>query len=263
MSFNEERLTILITGASSGVGQALAEHYAQQGARLFLSGRNQDRLSQVTKTCRTHGAICESKIIDVCDRPAMKEWIEAIDRKTPLDLIIANAGISGGTGNSEKNYDLDVEIFQTNLNGVLNTIHPALSTMTLRKKGQIAIISSVASLAPLPGAPAYSASKAAVRYYGEALASKLHPNGIFVSVVCPGFIQSRITDENDFPMPFLMSAQKAARIIAKGIAKKKIRIDFPFPMIAVMKLINLIPSAFRRDIFAQLPDKHSHRKTLS
>ncbi|MCB1551220.1 MAG: SDR family NAD(P)-dependent oxidoreductase [Alphaproteobacteria bacterium] len=257
-------LNILITGASSGIGEALATHYAQQGHTLFLSGRNPERLDRVTRTCCKLGSTCNGQVIDVRDRKAMERWINNIQQANPLDLVIANAGISGGTGGESGNRDfgLDIEIFDTNLNGVLNTIHPALPTMIQAQKGQIAIISSIASLVPLPGAPAYSASKAAVRFYGEALAAKLKSSGISVSVICPGFIQSRMTQGNDFPMPFIISASRAAQIISRGIECRKIRIDFPLPMVVAMKLVNLIPSAFRRDIFSQLPEKHSHKKPL-
>ncbi len=255
-------MNILITGASSGIGEALAEHYATENSKIFISGRNEDRLEQVAKKCRERGGNCEYRVLDVKDKLAMTDWIEECDAEAPLDLVVANAGISGGTSfvndGSPLNLETDREIFETNITGVLNTVHPAIEKMSTRQKGHIAIISSIASYTALPGAASYSASKAAVRYYGEALAIKLKPLGISVSVICPGFIESRITAANKFPMPFLMSAPKAAKIIAKGLAAKKQKIEFPLPMVAAIKCASLIPYCLKRDIFSHLPEKHSH-----
>lgn len=255
-------MNILITGASSGIGKALAEHYATENTKIFISGRDQNRLEQVSERCRELGGDCRYRILDVKDRLAMANWINECDAAAPLDLLIANAGISGGTSfvndGSPLNLETDREIFETNITGVINTIHPAIERMRLRKNGHIAIISSIASYTALPGAASYSASKAAVRYYGEALAIKLKPLGISVTVICPGFIESRITAANKFPMPFLMSAPKAAKIIAKGLAARKEKIDFPLPMVAAVKCASLIPYCLKRDIFSHLPEKHSH-----
>lgn len=253
--------TILITGASSGVGAALALEYAAPSMRLYLGGRNQDALEKIAEECRKRGAQVETQTIDVTHRDAMTGWIAEVEKEQAIDIIYANAGISGGTAGSSdlRDYNLDREIFDVNLTGVLNTIYPALPVMVGRSRGHIAIISSVASLTPLPGAPAYSASKAAVRFYGEALAIKLRKSGVRISVVCPGFIKTRMTDCNDFSMPFIMDAAKAAKIIRGGVEKGKIRIDFPWPMLLGVKLIALLPQFFTRDIFAHLPEKGSRR----
>lgn len=253
--------TILITGASSGVCAALALEHAAPSTNLHLAGRNKEALEKIADDCRRRGAKAQIRLIDVTHREAMADWIAGAEKQSPIDIIYANAGISGGTaGSSElRDYNLDREIFDVNLTGVLNTIYPALPAMIERKSGHIAIISSVASLAPLPGAPAYSASKAAVRFYGEALATKLRRSGVQISVVCPGFIKTRMTDCNDFNMPFIMDAAKAAKIIRSGVEKGKIRIDFPWPMLLGVKLIALLPQFFTRDIFAHLPEKSSRR----
>jgi short-subunit dehydrogenase len=200
--------------------------------------------------------------IDVRDAVAMAEWVARQDAESPLTLAIANAGISAGTGGVVPSDSLEeaTRVFDVNLGGVLNTINPALPPMIARKSGQIAIISSVASFFSLPGAPAYAASKAAVRFYGEALAIKLAPLGVGVSVVCPGYIESRMTAVNTFPMPLLMKADKAARLIAEGIAQRKPVFVFPAPMAALVALAKFLPASLLRRILAHTPEKTSLQK---
>ncbi|HEY8189733.1 MAG TPA: SDR family NAD(P)-dependent oxidoreductase, partial [Micavibrio sp.] len=160
---------ILITGASSGIGEALARHYAAPGATLALTGRNAERLENVAEICRAAGAAVHTGIIDVCDIETMRSWILARDAEQNLDLVIANAGISGGTGLKGEDESQVRAIFDANVNGVFNTILPILAPMCARGRGQIAIISSLAGFSGWPGAPAYGASKGAIRLYGEAL----------------------------------------------------------------------------------------------
>jgi len=174
--------SILITGASSGLGEGLARAYARSGITLFLSGRDAARLEAVAAACRAEGAEVETKVIDAADRPAMEAWIEAAEALAPLDLVIANAGISAGTGGGGEAAEQARAIFAVNLDGVLNTVLPALPAMRGRGCGQIAIMSSLASFRGMAGAPAYCASKAAVRVWGEALRAWLAPEGIAVSV---------------------------------------------------------------------------------
>ena len=204
--------TILITGASSGIGEALARHYAAPGITLALSGRDTERLENVAAACRHAGAIVHQQIVDVCDANAMRDWILTLDAHEALDLVIANAGISGGTGVKGEDESQVRMIFDVNVNGVFNTILPILPRMCERRHGQIVIMSSLASFSGWPGAPAYSASKGAVRLYGEALRGAVADQGIAVNVVCPGFVESRMTAENPYRMPFLMTADRAARI---------------------------------------------------
>lgn len=250
--------TIFITGASNGIGAALALHYAAPDIYLGLSGRNAERLEETAQACRDKGAKVETALVDVTDQAAMQDWITQIFKTRPLDLIIANAGISGGTGGR-----LDGEpvsearrIFDVNVTGVFNTVEPALKGMNAHKiKGQIAIISSLAGFRGWPSAPAYSASKGAVRFYGEALRGAVKKTGIKVNVICPGFVTSGITDQNDFPMPFKMSAEKAASIIAKGLAKNKGRIAFPLPTHFVAWFVSILPDALAQKFLANAPSK--------
>ncbi len=223
---------IVITGASSGIGQALAEYYAVHGVVLGLTGRDADRLYDVAALCRDKGAMVIDGCVDVTDRKAMAEWLGSFDDKYPVNLVIANAGISAGTGGVLIGEPADQvrQVFDVNLNGVLNTIEPLQKRMVERGSGQIAIMSSLAGYRGWPGAPAYCGSKAAVRVYGEALRGALRKTGVCVNVICPGFVQSRMTAVNQFPMPHMIGADKAAIIIGRGLRKNRGRIAFPvFP----------------------------------
>lgn len=252
---------ILITGASSGIGKSLALHYAAPGVTLYLSGRDEARLNAVMSAAQACGAAVEVCTVNVTDAAGMGAWIAASDDATPLDLVIANAGISGGTGGDHGEtlrYEPPAQarrIFDVNLGGVLNTIEPALPRMVGRGTGQIAIIASLAAYRGWPGAPAYSASKGAVRFYGEALRGSLRGTGVSVNVVMPGFVKSRMTDANDFPMPFLMDAARAAEIIAAGLARDKGRIVFPFLLHIGAWMGSVLPDWLAQKILGKLPAK--------
>lgn len=251
--------SILITGASSGIGEALALYYAAHGITLFLSGRNSQRLEAVVRACRAKGAVAEGRIIDVADRHAMREWVLGLDSRQALDLVIANAGISGGTGGGGEDEEQVRAIFEINVTGVLNTILPLLPRMQGRGRGHIAIIASMAGFFGWPGAPAYSASKAAVRVYGEALCGQLAGSGVDVSVICPGFVESRMTAVNNYPMPFLMTVDKAAAIIASGLARKKARIAFPLQARLIIWILSLLPHGALCLILKNTPQKPSRQ----
>ena len=253
----EDMKSVLITGASSGIGEALALHYARPGIFLALSGRNENRLEAVAETCRRKGALVEIAVLDASDRCNMADWIADMDETRPLDLVIANAGISGGTGGVMNGEPADQarRIFEVNVMGVVNTIEPALPLMLARGHGQIALVSSMAGFRGFPSAPAYSASKGAVRFYGEALRGSLRKTGIRVNVIMPGFVKSRITDANDFHMPFLMEAGKAAAIIAKGLSRNRGRIAFPLPTYLGGWVISILPDFWAQKILGKLPNK--------
>ncbi len=251
---------IVITGASSGIGAALAQFYAGEGKVLSLIGRNEERLQAVTALCEKAGAKVYSALIDVTDREALAGFLLESDQRKPIDLLIANAGISAGTGGVLHGEPADQvrKIFDVNLTGVLNTIEPILSKMMQRGQGQIALMSSLAGFRGWPGAPAYCASKAAVKVYGESLRGSLAAGadtGVGVSVVCPGFVESGITAVNDFPMPFFMSAERAAKIIAKGLEKNKGRICFPLRAYIITWLIAALPDGLAQRILRATPAK--------
>ena len=184
--------------------------------------------------------------------------------KAPLDLVIANAGISGGTGGgvgATGESDEQVRrIFAVNLDGVVNTVLPAAALMRAREprdgvKGQIAIMSSLASFRGIPGVPTYCASKAAVRIYGEALRGALAGDGIEVSVICPGYVKTPMTAGNPYRMPFLMERSRAARIIKRGLAKGRARIAFPLRLYALVWLMAALPPALTDPLMRLGPKK--------
>lgn len=247
--------SIVITGASSGIGEELACAYAAPAVILALTGRDAGRLSAVAERCRNRGAEVEEAVLDAADRGAMADWLAAVDRRAPVDLVIANAGISAGTGHGTESEEQARRIFQVNLDGVLNTVHPLLPSMQARRRGQIALMASLAGFRGMPGAPAYCASKAAVRVYGESLRGDLAGQGIGVSVVCPGFVKSRMTAVNRFPMPFLMETDRAARVIQRGLARNKARITFPWPMAAAVWLLAAIPAGWTDALLRLAPKK--------
>jgi short-subunit dehydrogenase len=247
--------TIVITGASSGIGQALALLYAAAGRHLLLTGRDRGRLEAVAAAVREREATVETTIVDVTDADGMAVWLTAMDSQTPIDLCIANAGISAGTGGGVEDAEQARRIFAVNVAGVMNSIHPLIPRMQARGRGQLALISSLAGFRGFPGAPAYCASKAAVRLYGEALRSDLAPHGIGVSVVCPGFVRSRMTAVNRFRMPMLMDSEQAAVIIQRGLAANQGRIAFPWPLYAFIRLLAALPGSLTDPLLARLPRK--------
>lgn len=246
---------ILLTGASSGIGAALARRYAKTGRRLTLGGRDAARLAAVADACRAAGAEVATTALDVTQRAAMRDWIDEADRAMPLDLVIANAGISAGTGGGGESEAQTREVFAVNLEGAINTALPAFEAMARRGRGQIALMSSLAAFRGFPGAPAYCASKAALRIWGEALRGEWAPLGIELSVICPGYIRSPMTAVNDFPMPMLMEADRAAAIIAEGLARNRARIAFPWPVYALAWALGVLPPALTDPLLRRLPKK--------
>ena len=245
--------SILITGASSGIGAALATEYAAEGVFLALTGRNGERLEAVGRNCERKGAQVVLKSMDITEREAVASWIVEVDDAHPIDLLVANAGISSGTAHAQERFDKVREIFAVNVDGVLNTVLPAIPRMQSRGAGQIAIMSSIAGFRGLPGTSAYAAGKAAVKSWGEGLRGQLWADGIRVSVICPGYVVSSMTDTNQFPMPLIMPADKAARIIRKGLERNKSRIAFPCPMHFLVWLMQALPISWTDPLFRKLP----------
>lgn len=246
---------VLITGASSGIGEAMALYYAASGSEnLFICGRNKERLNEVKHQCEKFGAKVYASLIDINDREKMRAWINQSNKKAALNLVLANAGVATTKENDENVYNT----FNTNVFGVLNTVLPAVALFSKRRgKGvkAIAMLSSIAGYHGLAGCPSYSASKACVKAYGEALRVYLAPKDIQISVICPGFVKSRITDKNTCPMPFFMPAEKAAGIIGRGLENNVGLIAFPWPMRLAVWFLSVLPNCVSSFICSKLPYK--------
>jgi short-subunit dehydrogenase len=241
---------ILITGGSSGIGAALATLFAAPGVRLILIGQNAERLKTIGDLCRNAGAQSSEHVIDVTDQAGMEK---ILNKSMPLDLVIANAGISG---KEDSGFICNTrKIFSVNVGGVLNTVLPALSLMRNNGGGQVAIISSVAGYRGLASAPAYSASKAAIKCWGEALRTRYAKDRIRISVVCPGFVESNMTAKNEFYMPWIMSSHRAARIIQRGLSANRRQITFPWQMRLLGAMMYYMPGKFFDFIGGLLPRK--------
>jgi short-subunit dehydrogenase len=194
-------------------------------------------------------------ILDVTEAERIGAWLLEVDGATPEDLVVANAGISGGTGGKGEGDAQVRAVFATNLDGLLNTVLPLLPAMRARRRGQVALMSSLASFRGFPSAPAYCASKAAVRVWGEGLRGALRRDGVGVSVICPGFVRSPMTAVNPFPMPFLMDADSAARIVRRGLERDRGRIAFPWPVRAATWLLTALPDVVAARLTRDAPSK--------
>lgn len=251
--------SVLITGASSGLGAALARACAAPGARLHLTGRDAARLAASADACRARGAEVRTALLDVTDAAAMAGFIAASGR---LDLVIANAGISAGTGDNRPETAAQTRaIMRTNVDGVLNTALPALAAMQAQPpgpdglRGRVAVIASLAAFVPAPGAPAYCASKAAVDTWAVAAAHWAQRGGVVLTSVCPGYVRTAMTARNAFPMPGLMDADRAAAIILRGVARNRRRVVFPWWMGLAARLAGLLPPRASAWLLALPPGK--------
>lgn len=249
--------SIFITGASSGLGKALAIAYAHTGITLFLCGRDSERLKETVELCMAQKASVHAFIFDVTDKKATEEAFKEALKIHPIDLVIANAGVSCGVIGTPETADCTRDIIQTNVIGVVNTVLPATQMFKNNHGGQIAIISSIAGYRGMSSCPAYSASKACVKAWGEGLRGFLKPHKIAVSVVCPGFIETPLTDKNQFKMPFIMSADKAAGIIKHRLRRNPALIVFPWPMAFGAWLGAALPSFIILPILGLFPKKES------
>jgi NAD(P)-dependent dehydrogenase (short-subunit alcohol dehydrogenase family) len=197
-------------------------------------------------------------VVDVTDAAATEAWLRGAGR---LDLVIANAGVSGGTGAATEPAAQARRIFATNVTGVLNTALPAIAVMAAQPpgadgvRGRIAVIASIAAFLAAPGAPAYCASKAAVQRWAEALDATERARGVRLHAVCPGYVRTPMTTANPFPMPLLMSAEEAAARTLRGIARGRVRVAYPWPLYAMARLFGGLPPSWRNALFTRLPAK--------
>lgn len=240
-------MRILITGASSGLGEALALHYATQKNTLVLIARREDRLAAVAHRCRDKGAEVETIVADVNDFSRMKEIGIHLCEK-PIDRIILNAGISVGHNGGVTPFEDFERLFKTNFLSVHALLEPMIPKLIEQKSAEIVFISSLASLLTMPTSIAYSSSKRALNAYAEGLHYQLKAHGITVMTIMPGFIDSEMTRKNRFKMPFLLKTNEGVTRIAYAIERKKIRYAFPFRFYLMIRIVLLFPQSLRDKI---------------
>jgi short-subunit dehydrogenase len=246
---------IVITGASSGLGAALARTYARKGVRLGLIARRENLLKDLAHSLALTGASVWVAAGDVRDRESITRILTEADDRAPIDLLIANAGISGGTFGAGESAEQARAIFDVNLIGAMNTVLPLIPRMVGRGKGQIALMASLAGFRGFPSAPAYCGSKAGLRVWGEGLRAELKSKGVQVNVICPGYVDTPMTRANRFPMPFLMTDKRAAKIMVRGLKQDRARIAYPLPMAFMVWLLATLPPSWTDGILGKLPRK--------
>lgn len=245
---------LVLTGASSGLGRALALHYAAPGRVLSLTGRDATRLNAVAEACRANGAEVAAQPLDVTDAGAMADWLEARDQAAPVDLLIANAGLGGLAALAPRGGEDGAQaraMVEVNLLGLINTLTPLLPAMRARKQGHLVLVGSIQGGIGLPQSPIYSASKAAVRIYGDGLRRLLRADGLRVTTVLPGFVDTPMSRSLQMARPFLWPADKAARRIARDVARGARYSIFPLPLQLAVGLGRVLPGALVDLVLAQ------------
>ena len=249
---------IFITGASSGIGSALAHHYARQGATLGLAARRGDCLRELAAELFTAGAAgVHGYPLDVTDADALQAAADDfLARAGAPDIVVANAGVSSGTL-TECREDLAAirRILEINVYGLAATFSSFIPAMRQRGQGRLVGIASVAGIRGLPGAEAYSASKAAAIAYLESLRVELRESGVKVVTIAPGYIETPMTAHNPYPMPFMLPADEAARRFARAIARGTSYAVIPWQMGVVAKGLRVLPNWLYDRLFAKAPHK--------
>jgi short-subunit dehydrogenase len=245
---------VFITGASSGIGAALARFYAGQGTQLGLTGRDRTRLEAVAASLATDCAIYVADVRDAVTMQLVAQ--DFLDKFGVPDIVIANAGVSRGTlTDHAEDIPAFRAIMDTNVLGLVHTFQPFMHAMMQSRNGSLVGIASVAGLRGLPGAGAYSASKAAAIAYLESMRVELADSGIAVTTICPGYIRTPMTDVNTYPMPFLMEPDIAACKMAKIIADKRRYAILPWQMALTGRLMKLLPAPVWDWVMKRAPHK--------
>lgn len=251
-------MNIFITGGTTGIGLELAKLYLEEGHRVGVCGRSLHKFPEEIKN-KYINLLCYE--VDVTNREQLHKAVKDFAKGT-LDIIIANAGRSVGKKTQIPNAVIANEVIDINVKGVLNTFEVGLELMLPKHKGHLVATASVAGFVGLPGAAAYSASKAAVLKICESYAIDMKPMGISVTAIAPGFIDTPLTRQNDHKMPFLMSSTKAAKIIKKAIEDKKVLYVFPLAMRIVITILDKMPRSLYRMLMGFKFFNYSHKKEL-
>ncbi|MGX9418306.1 SDR family NAD(P)-dependent oxidoreductase [Vibrio sp. WJH972] len=236
--------TVVITGASSGIGAQLARDYEAEGWNVIACGRSLEKLKVVL------GASSSFTFLefDVSDKQEVQRQLQGIDQ-TPC-LWIFNAGSCEYIDNGVLDVDLVKRVFDVNFQGVVNSL--AACQSRLRPNDHVAIVSSIAGVVALPRAEAYGASKAAINYFLESLALDWQNKGVTLSTIYPGFVETPLTDKNDFPMPMKVTVQRASSSIRKGLQQRKSKIYFPMRFTWIIRIISILPYSLRNRVLGSI-----------
>ena len=232
-----------ITGASSGIGKALVERLLRDGYRVAVSARSADALAELASS---HPGKIGVYPLDVTDPAAVKQVFAAVESDMgPVDLAVFAAG--SYTRDYAKDFDSarTRQMFELNVLGTASCLETVMPAMTARRSGHIVVVASVSGYVGLPGAATYGATKAALNVMCEALYPELERSGVKITIINPGFVDTPLTKKNDFPMPFLVSSEEAADTIAKGLAKGKFEVIFPWKMAVAIRLLHALPHSLR------------------
>lgn len=235
---------VFITGASSGLGAGLAERFVRDGHTVIITARREDRLISLANHLNTMGpGRCFPRICDVQRETSVLEAVTWTTREIgPIDIMIANAGISESTPADQADTDKVSLVLQSNVLGVIYAFHAVIPEMCRRHSGQLVCMSSLAGYRGLPGAGAYCASKAAVSSLSESYRMDLKPFGITVTLLQPGWIQTPLTDKNAYKMPFRMPFDAGADTLYGAIVAKKSVLSFPWPLAISVWILRLLPT---------------------
>jgi short-subunit dehydrogenase len=239
--------SVAITGASAGLGQALALQYADAERFLGLLGRDRNRLEDVAAKCRARGAGVSIGAFDLSESVTLERWMREFDAQHPIDLLIVNAGAFTGNGPAPamETGEASVATLRINLEGAIRTIQVVVPMLRARRCGRVAIVGSLAALQPLADAPAYSASKAGLMSYGEALREWLLPDNVAVTLVYPGHIATGQIADHVGRLPLMLTADQAAARIKRGLDRSQSFIAFPRRLLWLIRAGRLLPWRLR------------------
>lgn len=241
---------VWITGASSGIGRALAVRLAKSGWRVAASARSEEGLRKLAKEVPEN---IHPFPLDVTDMDETRAAFEAIEKRLgPVEMAVLGAGTFTRDGAFGFSAETAARMISVNLQGACNALDPVLQAMMRRGRGQIAIMASVAGYTGLPGGATYGATKAALNNLCEAMKPEAERRNVSLSIINPGFVDTPLTARNDFPMPFMISAEEAAEHIERGLSDHRYEIIFPWKMKLAVKLLHALPAGLRFAITRKL-----------
>ena len=241
---NWNKRTVFLTGASSGIGEALALELASRGAILGLVARRQDLLEEIVPKCESNGGIAKVFAVDVIDAEALKKASDDFRNEYGhIDVLIANAGI-GGNNEETRNWEPEAvkKVIDINLIGAVNAVHAVLPQMLERRSGHLVAISSLAGFRGLPRSAAYCASKAGMTAFFESIRLDVQHRGVDVTIIQPGFIKTPLTSGREATMPYLMELEDSIPKFISAIENKKKFAAFPWQLATLVRAARIFPA---------------------